>query len=222
MDQFQKYLYGLLIVLLGFTEVHAQHTPFYSNIQKFKSQDSISFPPKDAILFIGSSSFTKWTDVQDYFPDFTIINRGFGGSSLPHLILFANDIIFPYKPRQIVIYCGDNDLAASDTVTAETVYNRFKQLFHLIRAKLPGVSIAYVSIKPSPSRQRLMPKMSKTNSLIKKFLKKNKNTAFIDVYHKMLNEDGTPIGGIFTKDSLHMNANGYKIWQKAIEPYLLK
>lgn len=222
MDQFQKYLYGLLIVLLGFTEVHAQHTPFYSNIQKFKSQDSISFPPKDAILFIGSSSFTKWTDVQDYFPDFTIINRGFGGSSLPHLILYANDIIFPYKPRQIVIYCGDNDLAASDTVTAETVYNRFKQLFHLIRAKLPGVSIAYVSIKPSPSRQRLMPKMSKTNSLIKKFLKKNKNTAFIDVYHKMLNDDGTPIGEIFTKDSLHMNAKGYKIWQKAIAPYLLK
>jgi len=153
MNQFQKYLYGLLIVLLGFTEVHAQHTPFYSNIQKFKRQDSISFPPKNAILFIGSSSFTKWTDVQDYFPGFTIINRGFGGSSLPHLILYANDIIFPYKPRQIVIYCGDNDLAASDTVTAETVYKRFKQLFHLVREKLPRVSIAFVSIKPSPSRQ---------------------------------------------------------------------
>ena len=222
MTRFQKYLCGLLIVLLGFTEVHAQHTPFYSNIQKFKSQDSISFPPKNAILFIGSSSFTKWTDVQDYFPGFTIINRGFGGSSLPHLILYADDIIFPYKPRQIVIYCGDNDLAASDTVTAETVYNRFKQLFHLMRSKLPGVSVAYVSIKPSPSRQRLMQKMSDANSLIKKFLKKNKNTAFIDVYHKMLNKEGPPIGEIFTKDSLHMNAKGYKIWQKVIEPYLSK
>ena len=222
MNQFQKYLCGFLIVLLGFTEVHAQHTPFYSNIQKFKSQDSISFPPKDAILFIGSSSFTKWTDVQDYFPGFTIINRGFGGSSLPHLILYANDIIFPYKPRQIVIYCGDNDLAASDTVTAETLYNRFKQFFHLVREKLPRVSIAFVSIKPSPSRQRLMPKMSEANSLIKNFLKKQKNASFIDVYHKMLNKNGTPIGEIFTKDSLHMNAKGYKIWQKAIEPYLLK
>jgi lysophospholipase L1-like esterase len=222
MNQFQKYLYGLLIVLLGFTEVHAQHTPYYSNIQKFKSRDSINFPPKDAILFIGSSSFTKWTDVQDYFPGFTIINRGFGGSSLPHLILYANDIIFPYKPRQVVIYCGENDLAASDTVTAETVYGRFKQLFHLIRSKLPGVPIAYISMKPSPSRARLMSKMSEGNLLIKKFLKKQKNASFIDVYHKMLNKNGTPIGEIFTKDSLHMNANGYKIWQKVIEPYLLK
>jgi lysophospholipase L1-like esterase len=222
MRQFQKYVFGLLILLTGLIEVHAQHAPYYSNIQKFKSQDNIHFPPKDAILFIGSSSFTKWTDVQDYFPGFTIINRGFGGSSLPHLILYANDIIFPYKPRQIVIYCGENDLAASDTVTAETVYNRFKQLFHLIRAQLPGVPIAYVSMKPSPSRTRLMPKMSEGNSLIKKFLKKQKNASFIDVYHKMLNENGTPIGEIFTKDSLHMNANGYKIWQKVIEPYLLK
>lgn len=222
MRQFQKYFYGLLIVLLGFTEAHAQHTPFYSSIQKFKSEDSISFPPKDAILFIGSSSFTKWTDVQDYFPGFPIINRGFGGSALPHLILYANDIIFPYKPRQIVIYCGDNDLAASDTITAETVYKRFKQLFHLTRANLPGVSIAFVSIKPSPRRKKLMPKMSEANSLIKKFLKKQKKASFIDVYHKMLNKDGSPIGEIFTKDSLHMNAKGYKIWQKMIEPHLIK
>lgn len=222
MIKFQKYFYGLLILLIAFGEVHAQHTPFYSDIQKFKSRDSVHFPPKDAILFIGSSSFTKWTDVQDYFPEFTIINRGFGGSSLPDLIRYADDIIFPYHPKQIVIYCGDNDFAASDTVTAETVYKRFKQLFHLIRANLPGVSIAYVSIKPSPSRQRLMQKMAEGNSLIQKFLKKNKKTAFIDVYHKMLNEDDTPMKSIFTKDNLHMNAEGYKIWQKAIEPYLIK
>ncbi len=222
MLKFQKYFYGLLILLIGFNEVHAQHTPFYSNIQKFKSQDSISFPPKDAILFIGSSSFTKWTDVQDYFPGFTIINRGFGGSSLPHLILYANDIIFPYKPRQVVIYCGENDFAASDTVSVNLVFNRFTQLFQLIRERLPQTSIAYISMKPSPSRKKDRQKIAAANSLIKKYLKKQKNASFIDVYHKMLNEDKTPIKAIFTKDSLHMNANGYKIWQKIIEPYLLK
>src|SRR3954447_2014149 len=98
-----------------------QQAPFYREIQLFKKQDSVSFPPKDAILFVGSSSFTKWQDVQSYFPGYTIINRGFGGSVLPDVIRYANEIIIPYHPRQVVVYCGDNDLASSDTVTPSVV-----------------------------------------------------------------------------------------------------
>ena len=79
--------------------------PFYNDIQQFKKQDSIHFPGKQQILFVGSSSFTKWTDIQDYFPSYPIINRGFGGSSLPDVIHYADDIIFPYQPKQIIIYC---------------------------------------------------------------------------------------------------------------------
>ena len=109
--------------------------PFWNDIQNFKKQDSIHFPPKNAILFIGSSSFTKWTDVQDYFPGYTIINRGFGGSTLLDQIRYVNDIVFPYQPKQIIIYCGENDLASSDTVTAAMVVDRFKQLYKIIREK---------------------------------------------------------------------------------------
>ena len=116
--------------------------PFWKDIQNFKKQDSIHFPPKNAILFIGSSSFTKWTDVQDYFPGYTIINRGFGGSTLLDQIRYANDIIFPYEPKQIVIYCGENDLASSDTVTAEMVVDRFKQLYKMIRKKTEKIITA--------------------------------------------------------------------------------
>ncbi len=222
MIKINKFLYCLLFLAFAFTGAYAQQEPFYQDIQAFKKQDSIHFPPKHAILFVGSSSFTKWTDVQSYFPDYTIINRGFGGSSLPDVIHYADEIIFPYQPKQIVIYCGENDLAASDTVSAQLVFNRFKQLFQLIRKKLPRVPIDYISMKPSPSREKLMKKFGEGNLMIKRYLNKKKNSSFIDVYHKMLNEDGTPIKEIFIEDNLHMNAAGYKIWQKMIEPYLLK
>jgi lysophospholipase L1-like esterase len=196
--------------------------PFYEEIQQFKKSDSIHFPPKNAILFVGSSSFRKWTDVQDYFPAYTVINRGFGGSTLPDVIRYANDIIFPYKPKQIVIYCGENDLASADSISSEIVFDRFKQLFLLIRVQLPNVPIAFVSMKPSPSREKLWPKMIEGNSLIKKYLMTQKHTAFIDVYHAMFNMDGTVMKDIFIEDNLHMNAKGYVIWQKIIAPYLLK
>jgi len=216
-----KILFPVCLFLFSIVLVKAQ-APFYSDIQHFKRLDSAHFPAKHAILFVGSSSFTKWTDVQDYFPGYPIINRGFGGSSLPDVIRYANDIIFSYQPKQVVIYCGENDLASADTVTAAMVVYRFKKLFVLIRQQLPKATVTFVSLKPSPSRQRLWSKMIDVNTQIKNYLRKKKKTSFIDVYHKMFNKNGTVMQDIFIEDNLHMNAKGYAIWQKIMTPYLQK
>jgi len=211
----------MLFVWLLFVQLLSAQ-PFSNEIKAFKAKDSTEAPPKNAILFVGSSSFRVWSNLQEYFPGYTIINRGFGGSTFPDVINYANDIIIPYQPKQVVVYCGDNDLASSDTITATTVANRFITLFELVRKHLPEANIAYVSIKPSPSRQKLMGKMEEANTQIQNFLTSQKNTAFIDVYHKMLNAEGQPNKNLFTGDMLHMNLRGYAIWQTVIQPYLLK
>ena len=210
------------VYLLLFTAVQAQDLPFYNEIQIFKKSDSAKLPAKNAILFVGSSSFNYWKDVQQYFPEYTIINRGFGGSSLPDVIQYADEIIFPYHPKQVVVYCGENDLAGSDTITPETVYHRFKILFEMIRNKLPESKVTFVSLKPSPSRAYLKEKVMKANRLINDYLASKPNSSFVNVYSLMLNENGKPYPHIFVQDSLHMNANGYAIWQKAIKPHLLQ
>lgn len=214
----------ILLVVFISTLAAAQGVkpPFWKDIEAFKRQDSIQPPPKNAILFVGSSSFTKWTDVQQYFPGYAILNRGFGGSSLPDLIRYENEVIFKYHPKQIVIYCGENDLAASDTVTGQTVYNRFKQLYTDIRKKYKTVPVAFISLKPSPSRKALFPKMEEANRLIRSYLEGQKHTTFVDVYHSMLDGPGSPMGNLFLGDSLHMTPKGYAIWQKRIQPVLVR
>ena len=122
----------------------------------------------------------------------------------------------------MVIYCGENDAAGDSTVTADTVTNRFKRLFAIIRSKLPNASIAFVSMKPSPSRLRVQPVIIKANDMIKAFLAKEKNTAYIDIYSKMLNSVQLPVPELFVADSLHMSEKGYDIWQETIRPYLKK
>lgn len=196
--------------------------PFYDAIRDFQQADSLQMPASKSILLIGSSSFTYWKDVATYFPGYRIVNRGFGGSSLPDLIRYQDYIIYPYDPKQILIYCGENDFAAADTVTVTTVVNRFKQLFWDIRVRLPRVPISYISMKPSPSRAALLPKFKEANQQIKAFLATQKGTTYIDVYQAMLQSDGRPIGEIFTSDSLHMNPKGYLIWQKQIRYHLKK
>ena len=152
----KKFAFLLSVFISVFTLKVFSQEPFADDIRAFKIEDSLHKPPQHAILFVGSSSFTKWTDVQSYFPGYTIINRGFGGSSLPDVIRYANDIIFPYHPKEIVIYCGENDFAGDSTLSAETVFERFKTLYGMIREKMPAVPVVYISIKPSPSRRAIL------------------------------------------------------------------
>jgi len=196
--------------------------PFRKEIDAFRKKDSVQMPAANAILLVGSSSFTKWTDVQDYFPGYPILNRGFGGSSLPDLIRYADEVIYPYHPKQIVIYCGENDIAASDTVTAELVLERFKQLFTMIRSNLGKVPVAFISIKPSPSRWKFEPVIVEANRLIKAYLHKQKKATFINIHNAMLQSNGEVQEDIFIADKLHMNAKGYKIWQPYIRKALVK
>jgi lysophospholipase L1-like esterase len=195
--------------------------PFWNEIAEFKRRDSIQRPPANAILFVGSSSFRKWTGVQNDFPGYPIINRGFGGSTLDDVIRYAGEIIYPYRPKEVVIYCGDNDLAAGKS--AKKVYKRYVRLYDMIRKRLGGeIDIVYVSIKPSPSREKLMPEMEQANDLIRNFMAERSHASFVDVYHLMLNSQGHPIDNLYVADKLHMNEKGYKIWQQAIQPYLDK
>lgn len=211
----------LLLLVMAAGLLSAQPQRFQNEIAQFHKQDSLHMPAPNQILFIGSSSFTKWKDVQDYFPTHPIINRGFGGSSLPDVIYYANDIIFPYQPKQIVIYCGENDFSAPGGIEPEVVVNRVKELYALIRTKYPNIPVDYISMKPSPSREPLLEKMKIANKKIKKWLKRKKHAHFINVYDSMLNSDGSLRKEIYLQDNLHMNATGYKIWQKIIDPYLV-
>jgi lysophospholipase L1-like esterase len=222
-SKWRTFSMAMLLFLLSPVIAGAQDRPaFWNDIQNFKKQDSAHFPGTNKILFVGSSSFTNWKDVQDYFPAYPIINRGFGGSTLQDQVRYVKDVVFPYKPKQIIIYCGENDLASSDAITPKMVFNRFVYFFNLIRNKFPNVPIAYISMKPSPSRQLLMPKMREGNKLIRNYLKTKKQTAFIDVYKDMIDDEGKPIAELFGEDNLHMNKKGYTIWKRAIEPYLKK
>lgn len=208
----------LLLCLVLTTQAQDAAT-FYNEILNFKKQDSLNFPPKNAVLFIGSSTFTKWKDAQVDFPKHVIVNRGFGGSTLLNVIHYIEDVVYPYSPKQVVIYCGENDFMTTGT-TPQMVVDRTKKLIELIRAKYPKAFIAYISIKPSPSRAKYIPQMKEANALIKKLISQTKRASYINTADAMYRPDGQLMTDIFLKDNLHMNEKGYTIWRQIMEPYL--
>lgn len=209
-----------LLFVLSFAFLNAQQHDFYDDVQNFKKINKEQTLPKNAILFLGSSSFTLWKDVADYFPDKTIINRAFGGSRIADLNYYSEELLKPFQPKQIVIYCGENDIVYKDKPNANEVYKRFKEFYHTVRIHFPKANISYVSIKYSPSREQFWPIMIAVNKKIKTFLKKQKNADFIDITQAMNTQNGTVNKDLFLEDMLHMKPQGYKIWTKVMYPYL--
>ncbi len=188
-------------------------------IRKFEEQDRTQPPPERAVLFVGSSSIVGW-DLKKSFPELTTINRGFGGSQIADSIHFAERIVLAYKPRAIVFYAGDNDVAAGKSPERVAVdYAAFAKKVH---DTLPETKIVYVAIKPSIKRWHLIDKMRQANHLIRETTEKDPRQVFVAVEEPMLGADGKPRAELFKKDGLHLNAKGYRLWSDLVRPHVKK
>lgn len=208
----KKQIIALLILFISVT-AYSQNKPFWDEIKAFRIQDSIQKPTDGMLLFIGSSSFRLWKTAKEDFHNDNILNRAFGGATLEDVIRYQKDVVLKYKPKKIFLYCGENDIASSEKVTPQLVFENFKSLYETMRLEFPDVPIVYVSIKPSILRWTMRHRMIAANTLISDYLSKQKNAVFVDIWDKML-ENGKPMNDIFLEDNLHMNKKGYAIWIK--------
>ncbi len=182
---------------------------FEREIAAFEQSDLKSPPPKDAVLFIGSSTFAMWGKrLPEDFKPLVAINRGFGGSTMDDLLVHMDRVVIPYRPRAIVIYCGENDINSG--AKPEQVLANVRAFIERARAALPNVRIYYISMKPSPSRWKMWDRMTKGNELVRQFAAENK-VVYIDTTAVMM-KDGQPDAGLFLPDMLHMNRSGYELW----------
>ncbi len=188
-----------------------------ADMQRFEAADAQSPPPRGGVLFIGSSSIRFWDTLAQDFPGVPVINRGFGGSELRDSTWYADRIIVPYAPRQILIYAGDNDLNAGRT--PQQLHADFIAFVERVRRDLPKAKIAYISNKPSPSRAQLLSVQREANTLIQAEAKRL-GVDYIDIFTPMLDATGQPDESLFIEDRLHMNRAGYVIWQRVIAPHL--
>ena len=190
--------------------------PWEGEIEAFEAADRVHPPPKGAVLFVGSSSIRLWPALKTDFRGVSVIQRGFGGTDLYLVNYYITRIVIPYRPRLIVLYAGDNDLAIGRS--PQEVFQEFKKFVSLVRRELPETRIAFISIKPSIDRWPLADKMRMTNELVRKYAATVPRVLYVDVFTPMLGPDGLPRKELFSEDKLHMNAKGYALWRDLLRP----
>ena len=194
---------------------------FYQGaIDDFKKNDTLKSPPKDSILFIGSSSIVYWKTLKEDMSPHEVINRGFGGAHIAHINNHFNEVVTAYKPKGIVFFCGTNDLTAFKSVNQ--VFNDFLLFYENVKEALPKTKVFVIGVKPTIARYYLRDKQLIINNLIAELAENEKNLIYIDVWDEMLLEDGKANPSLFVEDGLHMNENGYLIWKDLVKPHLDK
>jgi len=189
-------------------------------ISAFEAADKTNRPPQGAILFLGSSTIRLWKTLAQDFPDTPVINRGFGGSEIVDSTHFAERIVFPYSPKQIIFRSGGNDL--QNGKSAADVFANFKTFVATIHAKLPKTEIVFMSWNNSQSSWSSAKREQALNQLIADYAKTQPRVKYLDVADFCLDAKGLPRPELFQNDKLHFNPDGYKLLVERVRPALRK
>lgn len=191
---------------------------FDAAIAAFEDSDRQAMPPKCATLFVGASSIRFWKSLKEDFPNRTVINRGFGGSTVWEVDHYFDRVVAPYHPKAIVFYAGENDLWI-DKRTPDAIFADFVQFMRLKEKALGATPVWFISAKPSKQRFEQFRIQAELNAKVKALADVRDDLAYIDIVPAMLKADGTP-KDIFVEDNLHMTPAGYALWTPIVEAAL--
>ena len=184
--------------------------PFESEMRAFEKADQVLGQKRARIVFIGSSSIRLWEGLGFDFPSHRVVNRGFGGSQIADSVRNAERILRPHRPPLVVMYAGSNDIDAGKPPAA--VAADFKAFTAKVWDLFPDTAIAFISIAPNPARWAQVDRVREANRLIAAHCATDKRLRFIDIFPKMLGEDGRPRPELYVQDGLHMTRKGYLVW----------
>jgi lysophospholipase L1-like esterase len=208
----------VVVFLFGVFTLNAQDPNRFKNEIDELIQKEYQFESgKKIAVFTGSSSVKMWKDVAEYFPEFNVVNNGFGGSHFSDLIYFYEELIPEYNPDYLFIYEGDNDIA--DEEKPREIYKEAKLLIERIQNDLPETKVVLISPKPSVARWLYSKKYNRLNRKLERLCRKTDNLEFADVWSPMLDENGQVFTDVFLDDNLHMNKKGYDIWGEVLLQY---
>ncbi|MBT3377197.1 MAG: GDSL family lipase [Lentisphaerae bacterium] len=201
-----------------FTEAQKANR-YIKDFQRWAKADLGNIPMRDGVLCVGSSSMRGWKDIKTDLAPLKVIHRGFGGSTMGHVLVFK-DFLLRYEAATILVYEGDNDLVSKKS-KPQTFVNNCKAFCEAVFAVRSDTKVHFICAKPSPSRWHRWPAFCEGNAMLKAFCETDARLGFIDVSKGMLGEDGLPRAEIFKKDRLHMNRKGYEIWRDIVRAALI-
>ena len=187
------------------------------------------------IVFLGNSITYGMRNYESVFDVNNIVNRGISGDYTEGVLGRLNEIIY-YKPIAVFLLIGLNDFFDDNTLrperTPENIGKNIIRIANTIKKGSPDSKIYIQTIMPINNKQYLEdkpyveflwpqynPSINEQVIQLNNFIKQNSNFEIIDLYPSFVNSSGSMKRNL-SRDGVHLNENGYKIWIKQLMPYI--
>lgn len=150
----------------------------------------------------------------------SVINAGFGGINLFHLLKFTEYFLEGRRFSVIIMFVGINDVGVEET---NPRLKEWKQLYTKMVKRIRASGARLVTVTLPPVEKNLVPALS--TKLIVEMNKHIRDTArenraeLIDLYSAWAGPDGLAPAGS-TSDGLHFSAERSKEYWKLVEKHL--
>ena len=175
------------------------------------------------IVFLGDSITQGWENAgrdawREHFSTRRALNLGFGGDSTQHVLWrLEHGELDGVDPKLVVLHIGTNNARHSEATPAQIAAG-IEEIVKLIHLKAPGAKVLLHAIFPrGPDANDPVRKRCQEINLTIRRRAATMRAEFIDIGARMMNQDGT-ISKDIMPDLLHLSAEGYDIWAKALLP----
>ena len=181
-------------------------------------------------LFLGDSIMHAY-DLKHYFPGIYTVNSGVNGDNVDMILEDMQNRVFQYNPSKVFLLIGTNDIR--DEHSDEHIVTGISKIIQKIQEHQKYTKIYVLSIYPVNCKKDLYDQIdmvsvgNRTNDRIEslnnkiKELCKKQNVSYIDMYSKMIDENGD-LKIEYTLEGLHLTETAYEMITYELISYLEK
>ena len=190
-------------------------------VRQFEALDQTQEYPDNAILFIGSSSIRLWNTLEEDMKPFPVIKRGYGGAHFRDIIFYTDRILANHNPEMIVCFVANDIKGAPEDENPKKVLRLIKYFIKQVREQHPTTPLAFIEITPTSSRWKQWNDIEEVNRLVKELCERKEGLYFVSTAESFLGGDGKPNDSLFISDRLHLNPEGYVVWNQLIKSEII-
>lgn len=165
------------------------------------------------IAFLGDS-LTDGYNVETYYPQYLVSNRGISGETTIGLEGRLQISIYDLKPKVAVMLIGANNM--------DTMFDNYEEILKGFKENLPNTKIILLSLTSMSGEWGKKNQLAAYNNVKIKMLAEKYSFAYVDLYSALLNLESGEIFSEYTTDGGHLTNLGYEVLTKEITPAVEK
>ena len=209
---------GLLYFFFGYLPEKRRKEELIRAVQEYYNQKLLLYDEENKIYsdyevdiaFIGDS-LTDGYDVEKYYPEYKVENRGIGGDTTHGLLARLDVSVYQLKPKVIVMLIGANNF--------DTMLEDYEDIIIGIKENLPETKLVICSLTSMGGEHwgKNNQKAAFNNVKVKAYAEKH-GCSYVDLFTALLNFETNEIYEHYTTDGGHLTPEGYEVFTSCVKP----